>query len=766
MNQSDKTKDSLRKDALRYHEFPRHGKIEVRPTKPCVTQEDLSLAYTPGVAEPCLAIEKDPSLARRYTAKGNLVAVVSNGTAVLGLGNIGALAGKPVMEGKGVLFKRFADIDVFDIEVNSEDPEQVINTVRNIAPTFGGINLEDIKAPECFQIEETLKRELDIPVFHDDQHGTAIVSGAALLNALELVEKNIGDVIVVVSGAGAAGIACANFYISLGVKLESILMVDSRGVLWTGRGDEDRNKYKKKFFRETTARNLGDAVRGADVFCGASIKDVLKPAMVRLMADRPIIFAMANPDPEISYPLAKEARPDAIVATGRSDYPNQVNNVLGFPFIFRGALDVEATAINEDMKMAAAKALAALAKEEVPDSVKKAYDDMNFSFGPDYIIPKPFDPRVLVWASSAVAEAAMRSGVARKQLDLEKYRESLKAKVDWSREFMRNIYIMAKRDPKRIVFPEGDHPKVIWAASELAQEGYAKPILLTKNKKALLAKFKELHHDAENIEIVEPEKWPYLDDYVKEYYRLRQRKGKTKDGAVLSMENYFYFGTMMVQMGHADGLLAGVSVSVPSVLRPALKIIGPRKGNKIVGGMYLLQHEGKSYFFADSAVNINPNADQLVEITVMAAEEMERMQIEPRVAMLSFSNFGSVRSPETEKMREAVERVRQLRPGMIIDGPMQPDVALNPDFRAEHFPFTELSLRPNLLVFPNLDAANISLRLVRQLSDAHTIGPIMFGMAKPIQTLQKGTEVNNIVNVAAITCVDAQKMEAQKLAEV
>jgi malate dehydrogenase (oxaloacetate-decarboxylating)(NADP+) len=766
MNQSDKTKDSLRKDALRYHEFPRQGKIEVRPTKPCVTQEDLSLAYTPGVAEPCLAIEKDPSLARRYTAKGNLVAVVSNGTAVLGLGNIGALAGKPVMEGKGVLFKRFADIDVFDIEVNSEDPEQVINTVRNIAPTFGGINLEDIKAPECFQIEETLKRELDIPVFHDDQHGTAIISGAALLNALELVEKNIGDVIVVVSGAGAAGIACANFYISLGVKLESILMVDSRGVLWTGRGDEDRNKYKKKFFRETTARNLGDAVRGADVFCGASIKDVLKPAMVRLMADRPIIFAMANPDPEISYPLAKEARPDAIVATGRSDYPNQVNNVLGFPFIFRGALDVEATAINEDMKMAAAKALAALAKEEVPDSVKKAYDDMNFSFGPDYIIPKPFDPRVLVWASSAVAEAAMRSGVARKQLDLEKYRESLKAKVDWSREFMRNIYIMAKRDPKRIVFPEGDHPKVIWAASELAQEGYAKPILLTKNKKALLAKFKELHHDAENIEIVEPEKWPYLDDYVKEYYRLRQRKGKTKDGAVLSMENYFYFGTMMVQMGHADGLLAGVSVSVPSVLRPALKIIGPRKGNKIVGGMYLLQHEGKSYFFADSAVNINPNADQLVEITVMAAEEMERMQIEPRVAMLSFSNFGSVRSPETEKMREAVERVRQLRPGMIIDGPMQPDVALNPDFRAEHFPFTELSLRPNLLVFPNLDAANISLRLVRQLSDAHTIGPIMFGMAKPIQTLQKGTEVNNIVNVAAITCVDAQKMEAQKLAEV
>ncbi len=695
-----------------------------------------------------------------------MVAVVSNGTAVLGLGNIGPLAGKPVMEGKGVLFKRFADIDVFDIEVNSEDPEEVINTVRNIAPTFGGINLEDIKAPECFLIEETLKRELDIPVFHDDQHGTAIISGAALLNALELVKKDISKVRMVVSGAGSAGIACANFYINLGITLENILMVDSKGVLWNGRGDDDRNKYKKKFFRETNTRTLGDAIRGADVFCGASMKDVLKPDMVRLMADNPIIFALANPDPEITYSDAKKARPDAIVATGRSDDPNQVNNVLGFPSIFRGALDVEATGINEEMKMAASKALAALAKEEVPDAVKKAYDDMDFSFGPDYIIPKPFDPRVLVWAASAVAEAAIRSGVARKKIDMNKYRESLLGKMDWSREFMRHIYILAKKDPKRIVFPEGDNPKIIWAASELAQEGYAIPILLTKNKKALVAKFKELHHATDNIEIVEPENWSYRGDYVNEYYRLRQRKGKTKSGAKISMENYFYFGTMMVQMGHADGLVAGVSVSVPSVLRPALKIIGPRKGSKIVGGMYLLQQDGKSYFFADSAVNINPNVDQLTEITIMAAEQMERMQIEPRVAMLSFSNFGSVRSPETEKMREVVDRVRQLRPGMIIDGPMQPDVALDPDFRSEHFPFTVLNRRPNLLVFPNLDAANISLRLVRQLSDAHTIGPIMFGMAKPIQTLQKGTEVNNIVNLAAITCVDAQKMEAQKMVAI
>ena len=758
MNQPDKKKEGLRKAALHYHEFPRRGKIEVVPTKPCVTQEDLSLAYTPGVAEPCLEIERDPSLARRYTAKGNLVAVVSNGTAVLGLGNIGALAGKPVMEGKGILFKRFADIDVFDIEVNTEDPDEVIRTVRNIAPTFGGINLEDIKAPECFYIEETLKRELDIPVFHDDQHGTAIISGAALLNAVELTGKKMSTVKVVISGAGAAGIACANFYISLGVKLENILMTDSKGVLWVGRGDENRNKYKEKFFRNTEARDLADACRGADVFCGVSIKDVLKPEMVRLMADDPIIFAMANPDPEITYPLAKETRPDAIVATGRSDYPNQVNNVLGFPFIFRGALDVEATNINEEMKLAAAYALANLAKEEVPDSVKRAYGDMSLGFGPEYIIPKPFDHRVLVWTSSAVAEAAIKTGVARKPVDIEAYKESLREKVDWSREFMRNIYIAARKEPKRIVFPEGDHPKVIWAASEIVQEGYAKPILLAKNKEALLNQFEELHHDSEGIEIIEPKLWPYREDYVKEYFRLRQRKGKTLSGAALSMKNYFYFGTMMVQMGHADSMVAGVSVNYPDVLRPALKIIGPKKGHKIVAGMYMVQHERKSYFFADAAVNINPNAEQLAEITLMAAEEMERMQMEPRVAMLSFSNFGSVRSPETEKIMQAVEMVRLRRGDIPVDGPVQPDVALNPELLAELFPFADIRRRPNLLIFPNLDAGNISLRLVRQLSHANSIGPIIVGLAKPIHLLPRGTEVNNIVNLAAIACVDAQKV--------
>jgi malate dehydrogenase (oxaloacetate-decarboxylating)(NADP+) len=758
MDTIDKKKEGLRKAALQYHEFPRRGKIEVNPIKPCLTQEDLSLAYTPGVAEPCLAIQKDPALARRYTSKGNLVAVISNGTAVLGLGNIGALAGKPVMEGKGVLFKRFADIDVFDIEVNTQDPDEVINTVRNIAPTFGGINLEDIKAPECFYIEETLKRDLDIPVFHDDQHGTAIISGAALLNALEICKKDISKVKVVFSGAGAAGIACANFYETLGVKLENMLMTDSKGVLWVGRGDENENKYKAKFFRKTTARILADAVRGADVFCGVSIKNLLTPEMIRLMADNPVIFAMANPDPEIPYQVAKEARPDAIVATGRSDFPNQVNNVLGFPFIFRGALDVEATSINEEMKLAAAYALANLAKEEVPDSVKKAYDDMTLSFGPEYIIPKPFDPRVLVWSASAVAEAAIKTGVARKPIDLDAYRETLKAKVDWSREFMRKIYIMAKREPKRIIFPEGDHPKIIWAATEIVEEGYAKPVLLAKSKNDILQKFEDLHHDAEGIEIIEPKNWPYMDQYVKEYYRLRQRKGVTQSRAALDLRNYFYFGAMMVQQGHVDGMVAGVSVNYPEVLRPALEVIGPKKGHRRVAGMYIVQQDSKTYVFADAAVNVNPNADELVEITSLAVEEMERMQIEPQIAMLSFSNFGSVRSPETDKVKEAVERFRRIRPDLHIDGPVQADVALDPDFIEEHFPFADLKKRPNLLIFPNLDAGNISLRLVRAIGKAHSIGPLVIGLGKTVQLLPRGTEVYNIVNMTAIACVDAQQV--------
>jgi malate dehydrogenase (oxaloacetate-decarboxylating)(NADP+) len=761
MQNPDKAKERLRQSALNYHTQERAGKIEVISTKPCLTQNDLSLAYTPGVAEPCLEIHKDPALARKYTAKGNLVAVISNGTAVLGLGNIGPLAGKPVMEGKGVLFKRFADIDVFDIEVDSEDPDDIIRTVKNIAPTFGGINLEDIKAPECFIIEETLKEMLDIPVFHDDQHGTAIISGAALLNALEITKKDIDQVKVVFSGAGAAGIACANFYISLGVKLENILMTDSKGVLWKGRGDEGKNKYKDKFFRETSARSLGDAVKGADVFCGLSQKGLLTQDMVRLMADNPIIFAMANPDPEITYPDAKEARPDAIVATGRSDYPNQVNNVLGFPFIFRGALDVEASSINEEMKMAAAQSLAQLAKEEVPESVKRAYNDPTLSFGPDYIIPKPFDPRVLVWESTAVAEAAIRTGVARRPIDMKAYREALLEKIDWSREVMRKIYHITRHEPKRIVFPEGEDHRIIWAASEIVREGIAKPVLLGKSKEEILKTFEELNHDPEGIDIIEPKRWPYLQNYTDAYYKLRQRKGITQSRAKLDLRNYFFFGTMMVQQGHADGMVAGITVNYPDVLRPALQIIGPGKKGGRVAGLYLLQYRHKVYFFSDCAVNINPTAEELAEITLLSALELERLQLTPRIAMLSFSNFGSVRTPETEKIRRAVEIVQRARPDLSIDGPMQADLALNQEYMQEHYPFSHLQERPNLLVFPSLDAANISLKLVRKFSQAHVIGPIIVGLDKPIHLITRFTEVNNIVNLAAIAALDAQMMEKE-----
>lgn len=755
---SDKKIEALRKAALQYHEQGRRGKIEVVSSKPCVTQNDLSLAYTPGVAQPCLAIQDDPAKARLYTAKGNLVAVISNGTAVLGLGNIGALAGKPVMEGKGVLFKRFADIDVFDIELATEDSDEIIKAVQYMSPTFGGINLEDIKAPECFYIEEELKKRLDIPVFHDDQHGTAIISGAALINALELVEKDIDKVKAVFSGAGAAGIACANFYIKLGIRPENILMTDSKGVLWKGRGDEGRNPYKDKFYRETGARTLADAVRGADIFCGLSLAGLLTKAMAASMAPRPIIFAMANPDPEITYPDAKEACPDAIVATGRSDYPNQVNNVLGFPFIFRGALDVEATAINEEMKLATAFALSRLAKEEVPETVKRAYADPNLKFGPDYIIPKPFDSRVLVWAASAVAEAAIRTGVARKPVDIEKYREQLLDKIDWSRDVMRKIYIQARKAPKRIVFPEGDHPKIIWAASEIVRERIAQPILLAKSREDTLALFEELNHDPEGVEIIEPKRWPHRQQYVDAYYAQNQRKGVTQSRASLALRDYFHFGAMMVHQGHADGMVAGVGVSYPEVLNPALQMIGPRDGGRLVAGMYMVEHNHRLYCFADCAVNINPDAEGLAEIALLGADQLERLQMEPSIAMLSFSNFGSVASPESEKVAQAVELARQRRPGLMIDGPMQADTALDLEFLKENFPFANLSKRPNLLVFPNLDAGSTSLKLVRRLIKAHYIGPILIGLKKPIHLLARGAEVNMIINMTAIATVDAQRV--------
>jgi malate dehydrogenase (oxaloacetate-decarboxylating)(NADP+) len=731
---------ALRKAALEYHSRQRKGKIEVNATKPCLTQHDLSLAYTPGVAEPCLEIQRNPKNARLYTAKGNLVAVISNGTAVLGLGNIGALAGKPVMEGKGILFKRFADIDVFDIEVDTEDPNEFVQAVKLIAPTFGGINLEDIKAPECFYIEETLKKELDIPVFHDDQHGTAIISGAALLNALELSSKDIDKIKIVFSGAGAAGIACANFYISLGADIENLLMLDSKGVLWKGRGDELKNPYKTKFFRDTEARDLKDAMKNADVFCGLSQKGILSKEMVKTMAEKPIIFAMANPDPEITYPDAKEARPDAIVATGRSDYPNQVN----------------ATGINEEMKLATAFALAKLAKEEVPDTVRKAYNYDDIIFGPDYIIPKPFDHRVLISAAAAVAEAAMKTGVARHKVDLDEYREELMEHIDPSREVMRKFHILSKKNPRSIVFPEGMHHKIIEAASIIVNQGIAKPILLVKDRKELLETFEDMHLDSTGIDIIEPKNSPEKYNYVEDYYALRQRKGVTWERANLDIRNYFYFASMMVHNNHADSMLAGVSVNYPEVLRPALQIIGPRSGGRIVAGMYLLIHKNQVHCLADCAVNITPNAEDLAEIATMAASELERFRIEPTLAMLSFANFGSVRAKETDKIRDAIAIFNEKRPDLNIDGPIQADIALDMDKLKRHFPFSNLKKRPNLLIFPNLDAGNISLKMLRKFSSAYHTGPILIGMAKPIHLITRNSEVNNIVDMAAIASVDAQ----------
>ncbi len=750
---TERKESTLHRDALAYHEGRRPGKIEVSPTKPLQTQRDLSLAYTPGVAVPCLEIEKDPGLARRYTAKGNLVAVVSNGTAVLGLGDIGPLAGKPVMEGKGVLFKHFADVDVFDIEINARTPDEIVAAVRAIAPTFGGINLEDIKAPECFEVEERLREELDIPVFHDDQHGTAIISGAGLLNALEIVGKKIDEIKVVVSGAGAAGIACANFYVLLGVRPENVLMTDSKGVLWFGRGDEGRNKYKDAYFRKTDARTLADAMVGCDFFCGVSMKGVLTVDMMKTMADRPIVFAMANPDPEIEYHEAVRARPDAIVATGRSDYPNQVNNVLGFPFIFRGALDVGATGINEEMKVAAAHALADLTREEVPESVRRAYGGEAISFGPHYIIPKPFDPRVLVWAASAVAEAAMKTGVATHPVEIEEYRERLRAKSDWSRALMRGVYERARRSPKRIVFPEGSNPRVVWAASEIVREGVGKPILVGR-KERILAKFRELGHDMEGVEVVDPADCARRTDYVAAYYALRQRKGVTQPAAETDLDNPFTFAAMMVRQGDADAMVGGVTVHYGDVLRPALRVIGTAPGRRLVAGVYLVEHGHELTLLGDATVNIRPSADDLAEIAMMAASEARRFDLDPKVAMLSFSNFGAVRCPETDKIRAAVQRIQSEEPGLVVDGPMQADVALDTALRLEHFPFTRLTERPNVLVFPNLESGNIGYKLLQRMTSGHLLGPLIVGMAKPVHLTDRSGTVTDLVNLAAVASVE------------
>lgn len=747
---------SIRKEeALLYHSEGRRGKVAVVPTKPCFTARDLSLAYTPGVAEPCREIEKNPEDVYKYTSKGNLVAVVSNGTAVLGLGDIGAAAGKPVMEGKGVLFKRFADIDVFDIELDTHDPAEIIRTVQLLEPTFGGINLEDIKAPECFDIEEELKRTMNIPVFHDDQHGTAIISCAALMNAVEIAGKKLEDIRLVVSGAGASAIACCNMYCRAGVRKENIFMFDSKGLIHKER--KDLNRYKDAYANEHKYNSLAEAMAGADVFIGLSKGDVVTQEMVAVMADRPIIFAMANPDPEIRYELAVAVRKDLIMATGRSDYPNQVNNVLGFPFIFRGALDVRASKINEEMKMAASRALSELAKEDVPDVVANAYGGVTLEYGPEYIIPKPFDPRVLWKVAPAVARAAMETGVAKEPItDWHAYEEELKERLGFSKEILRLMISKAQKNPKTIVYCEGEEEKIIKSAQIVAIEQIGKPVLLG-NEAVIKEKIAAYGFDESLFTIVDPQTDPRFDEYLNEYYRLRRRKGLTLHTAKKRLRSdYNYYGAMMIHMGHADTMISGLTSHYPDTIRPALECVGIKDGLKVVSGLYIVMIKSKVYFFADTTVNINPNAEELAQIAISAADTVKDFDFVPKVAMLSFSNFGSVRNEETDKVRLATEIVKARRPDIIIDGEMQADTAVVPEIIDQVFPFSDLKGGANVLVFPNLAAGNISYKLFQRLTDATVIGPILMGTKKPVHVLQRGSSVDDIVNMTAIAVVEAK----------
>jgi malate dehydrogenase (oxaloacetate-decarboxylating)(NADP+) len=744
-----------KEDALEYHSCAPAGKIAVRATKPCSTQRDLSLAYTPGVAVPCLEIERNPADVYRYTGKGNLVAVVTNGTAVLGLGNIGPAAGKPVMEGKAVLFKRFADIDVFDIELATEDPREIIRTCQLLEPTFGGINLEDIKSPECFVIEEELKRTMKIPVFHDDQHGTAIISGAALINALTIAGKAITTARIVFSGAGASALSCAQHYLNLGARRENILMCDTTGVIYKGR-TKGMNEYKARFEANTPLRTLTEALVGADVFIGLSCANCVTPDMVKSMARDPIIFALANPDPEIEYEAAMEARPDAIVATGRSDYPNQVNNVLGFPFIFRGALDARATTINDEMKLAATRSLAELTREDVPDAVRRAYGVDDLEFGRNYIIPKPFDSRVLVAVSAAVAEAAMTSGVAQLDLDIEQYREDLERRLGKAHQLTRFVIQKAQAGPKRIVFPEGEERKILRACHILADEGIAHPILLG-HRKAILAGMEELHFDPGHVTIVDPSDDPGGEEYVDLLYSLRNRKGVTRREARKMILDTNLLGALMVRSGFADGLIAGLTQHYPDTIRPALQVIDLRAGVRKVAGCYLLvTPSGDLYFLADTTVNIDPSADDLADIAILTAETARRFDVEPRVALLSFSNFGSVRHPLSEKVRRAVQILQERAPGLIADGEMHADVAVDQELLRGTYPFSRLQRRANVLIFPNLEAGNIAYKLLSKLGGAETIGPILMGLSRSVHVLQFGAEVADIVNMAAVAVVEAQ----------
>jgi len=745
-----------KEDALDYHSRDRRGKLEVIASKPCLTQRDLSLAYTPGVAEPCRVIEKNPDEVYTYTAKANLVAVVSNGTAVLGLGDIGPLAAKPVMEGKAVLFKRFADIDVFDIELDTHDPEEVIRACELLEPTFGGINLEDIKAPECFHIEETLVERLNIPVFHDDQHGTAIISGAAVLNALELVGKKVGETKVVFNGAGAAGIACATLYETLGVKRENMILCDSKGVIYAGRA-ERMNKYKEYFASDTKARTLAEAMVGADVFVGVSVADCVSQDMVRSMADNPVVFAMANPDPEITYTDAKAARDDIIIATGRSDYPNQVNNVLGFPFIFRGALDVRATAINQEMKIAASHALANLAKENVSDWLGAAYGGQQFEFGRDYIIPKPFDPRVLLWVAPAVAKAAMDTGVARLTVDLDEYSDQLEARLGRARQIMRPIARRAKQHLKRIVYPEGECDKVLYAAENVIDEGIARPVLLG-NQARIEQRMRELRVSLPGVEIVDIDTSPERARYADELYKLRYRRGVNKADADTLLQNSDYYAAMMLHLGDVDGVISGLTKHYPTTIRPYLEIVKTAPGIKTPAGMYIVISRGRVTFFADTTVNIDPTAEDLAHIAIACADRVKQFfNIEPRIAMLSFSNFGSVRHPLTDKMRRAAELVQELRPDLVVDGEMQADTAVDPAIVASTYPFSRVKGDANLLIFPGLSSGNIAFKLMQRLGGASTIGPILTGMRRPVHLLMIGAyEVRDIVHMTAVAAVAAE----------
>ncbi|MCK6640432.1 MAG: NADP-dependent malic enzyme [Bacteroidia bacterium] len=748
-----------KQEALDYHSQGRPGKIEVIPTKPYSSQRDLTLAYSPGVAEPCLDIEKNPEDAYRYTSKGNLVAVISNGTAVLGLGDIGPLASKPVMEGKGMLFKIYADIDVFDIEVDANDIDTFVQTVKAIAPTFGGINLEDIKAPECFEIEKRLKEELDIPLMHDDQHGTAIISTAALINACEIAGKKLSEVKLVVNGAGASAISCAKMYVAVGVNKANITMLDSKGIITDDRTDLDENKRffaRKKDKRET----LADAMKGADVFVGLSKGNVVNADMVRSMADRPVVFALANPDPEISYDEAMSARPDIIMATGRSDHPNQVNNVLGFPFIFRGALDVRATQINEAMKLAAAYSIAQLAKEPVPDDVNLAYDTRNLSFGPTYIIPKPIDSRLISTVAPAVAKAAMESGIARKPItDWDMYRMELNSRLGLDNKLMRTVTSKARQNPKRVVFTEADTYKILKAAQVVKDDGIAKPILLGDiNKIKRLIEENNLDlGDTIIIDTRSPEQEDNRYRFSEMLYQKRKRRGLTQYEAKKLMQDRNYFGAMMVETGMADAMISGLTRKYGVPVRPALQCIGVQDGVKKVAGMYMISNKQGNFFFADTTMNVEPTAQELVDITVLTAQAVRQFNIVPRIALLSYTNFGSAEGPLPEKVREAVAILHRDYPGLIVDGDLQANFALNNELLKEVFPFSELvGKKVNTLIFPNLASGNIAYKMMQELGGAEAIGPILLGMKKPVHILQLGSSVREIVNMVTIAVMDAQ----------